>query len=207
MQKILSAAIYIIIVTLVDLFLPGSHCSEIEAGMQKVPPCRYGRACGQKASQSSTREIIKRTWHGMHAGAQATLPSTDLAAPSNIKNGLLFKKHNSSLVLEEGTDKILQILFWLGEIKIPSLENSDLLLGDLTGMLDLTSITNAGHKDNLKSCQKEAISIFAQSFAMSGGQRARERKRKQVVGPGDRLHSLLQCQTSWKGSQRFIPFC
>lgn len=34
--KILSAAIYIIIVMLVDLFLPDSHCSEIEAGMQKV---------------------------------------------------------------------------------------------------------------------------------------------------------------------------
>lgn len=48
MQKILSAAIYIIIVVLVDLFLPDSHCSEIEAGVQKVHHAGMAEPVGRR---------------------------------------------------------------------------------------------------------------------------------------------------------------
>lgn len=148
-------------------------------------PSRYGRARGQKASQSSTREIIKSAWHRMHAGAHSNTPEYWPCSSKQCREWLAFQKYNFSLVLEKGIDKILQILFWLGEIKkkIPSFENSGLLLGDLAGMLDLMHVTDAGHRDNLKSCQKKAIYIFVRSFAMSGRERegARGRKRKQVV--------------------------
>lgn len=82
------------------------------------PPCRYGRARGQKASQSSTREIIKRAWHRMHAGAHSNTPEHWPCSSKQCREWLAFQKYSSSLVLEKGIDKILQILFWSGEIKI-----------------------------------------------------------------------------------------
>jgi hypothetical protein len=48
MQKILSAAIYIVIVTHVDLFLPESRCSEIEAGMQRVHHAGMAEPVGRR---------------------------------------------------------------------------------------------------------------------------------------------------------------
>lgn len=48
MQEILSAAIYIVIVMHVGLFLPESHCSEIEAGMQRVRHAGMAEPVGRR---------------------------------------------------------------------------------------------------------------------------------------------------------------